>query len=229
MRTRTEAKLYGIRGSAPAFAPELMLHHKGIPYRRVNLVPGRHQKTLPAKGFPGRTVPALTIDGRRSQTNRSIARTLDELVDDAPLFPSNPEERVAVERAERFGDEIFQQAVRRMVIWSLVRDPKSVRAHPAIGRLPIRGPAWMRRRLTAPTFRQYRVSDETVAEDFRALPGMLDLLDRFAADGVLDGPRLNAADFQIAPLVAAIMGVADAAADVGARPIAGLAARVMPA
>ena len=75
-----KAKLYGIRGSAPSFSPELMLRHKGIPYRRVNLIPDRHRKTLPAKGFPGRTVPALIVAGRRAQTNGAIARLLDEIV-----------------------------------------------------------------------------------------------------------------------------------------------------
>src|SRR5882724_7714161 len=121
-----DAKLYGVRGSAPSFSAELMLLHKGIQYRRVNLIPARHRKRLPAKGFPGGTVPALVLNGERVQTNRAIARALDELVPDPPLFPADPAIRADVEEAERFGDEVLQPAVRRMVLWSMTQDPDSV-------------------------------------------------------------------------------------------------------
>jgi hypothetical protein len=38
-----EATLYVIPGSHPARTGQLMLELKGIPYRRVNLVPGFHR------------------------------------------------------------------------------------------------------------------------------------------------------------------------------------------
>jgi glutathione S-transferase len=224
-----KAKLYGIRGSAPSFSPELMLRHKGIPYRRVNLIPDRHRRTLPAKGFPGRTVPALIVAGRRAQTNGAIARLLDELIPERPLLPLDEARREAVEEAERFGDEVFQPAVRRMIIWSVVTEPRSVRPDPSIGPLPIRGNAWLRRRLTRNTFRHYGIDAETVRGDFEALPGMLDRLDGYASRGVLNSTAPSAADFEIVPLVAALLGVADVAADLGARPVASLTARLMPA
>jgi glutathione S-transferase len=223
-----KAKLYGIRGSAPSFSPELMLRHKGIPYRRVNLIPDRHRKRLPAMGFPGSTVPALLVDGRRVQTNRAIARALDELAPEPRLLPADRTARAEVEAAERFGDEVFQQAVRRIVLWSLVNDPDSVRADPAIGALPIPRNAWLRRRLTRRSFRAFGITDSVVRDDFEALPEMIERIEKHIDRGVLDGPDLNAADFEIAPLIAALLGVSYVASDVADRPAARLAGRVMP-
>ena len=62
------------------------------------------------------TVPALRLDGQRVKTNREIARFLEGLCPDPPLFPADGERRRAVEEAERWGDEVFQMAARRVVL-----------------------------------------------------------------------------------------------------------------
>jgi glutathione S-transferase len=223
-----KAKLYGIRGAPPSFSAELMLRHKGITYRRTNVIPGRHRKTLPARGFPEGTAPALVLNGNRVQTNRRIARALDELVPDPPLFPADPEARADVEEAERFGDEVLQHATRRMTLWSLTIDPESVTPHPAIGRLLVPRNAWLRAQLMPKAFELYGISDAVVQKDFEALPVMLDKLDGYVADGVLNGPRLTAADFEIAPLIAALLGHKNRAAEIARRPVAALVGRVLP-
>lgn len=178
-------------------------------------------------GFPGSTVPALLVDGQRVQTNRAIARALDEVVPEPRLLPADPTARADVEVAERFGDEVFQQAVRRIVLWSLVNDPDSVTPDPAIGALPIPRNAWLRRRITRRSFRAFGITDAVVRDDLEALPAMMDRLEAHMDEGVLDGPDLNAADFQIGPLVAALLGATYAAPDVVDRPAAKLARRVM--
>jgi glutathione S-transferase len=223
-----KAKLYGVRGSGPSASAELMLAHKGIPYRRVNLMPIRHRRRLRAKGFPGVTVPALVLDGERVQTNRAIARALDELVPDPPLFPSDPTERAEVEEAERFGDEVLQPVTRRIVMWSATWDPDSVRFHPANGSMLVPRIRWVRERVMPRAFRIWGVSDEVVREHFDELPSILDRLDHYVARGVLNGPLLNAADFQIATLIGGLMGVGDLGAEIGRRPIAALETRVLP-
>jgi glutathione S-transferase len=205
-----------------------MLAHKGIQYRRVNLMPIRHRRRLRAMGFPGVTVPALVLDGRLVQTNREIARTLDELVPDPPLFPSDPAERAVVEEAERFGDEVLQPATRRIIIWSATQDPESVRFHPANGAMLVPRVGWVRRRVMPRAFRVWGITDEVVREHFEALPAILDRLDGYVARGVLNGPRLNAADFEIATLIGGLMGVGDLGAEIGRRPIAALASRALP-
>jgi glutathione S-transferase len=224
-----EAKLYGFQGAPPSFSAELMLRHKGIRYRRVNLIWFRAGKTLPAKGFPGRTAPALVLDGRRVQTNRAIARALDEVIPDPPLLPDDPSERWDVEAVETFGDEVLQHATRRMFLWSSTHDPDSVTPHPAIGRMPFPRNAWVRKRVMRRPFEHYGITEAVVREDFKALRAWLDKLDAFVADGVLNAPELTAADFEIAPLIAALLGIADLGAEVGRHPVVALVDRVLPA
>jgi glutathione S-transferase len=226
--TEVKAKLYGVRGSGPSASTELMLQHKRIAYRRRNLIAIRHRKALLRKGFPGITVPALVLNGRLVQTNRAIARALDELVPDPPLFPAQPDLRAEVEEAERYGDEVLQPATRRLLLWSLGSDPRSVRFHPANGRMYVPRTAWLRARVMPKVFEKYGVTEEVIERDFERLPSMLDRLDNYLAQGVLDSPLLNAADFEIAPLIGALMGLGDLADEVGRRPLAALPNRVLP-
>jgi glutathione S-transferase len=208
---------------------QLMLEHKGIDYRRVNMVPGRHRKKLPKRGFPAGTAPALELDGRLVQPNRAIARALDELVPEPPLFPADPEAPRAVEEAERFGDEVLQHATRRIVLWTLHTDPDSAGFHPRLGPLlPPRTPARLKNLMLEKALAGYGVED-AIAGDLRALPGMLDRIDAFIAEGTLHGARLNAADFQIAPLVCALVALASYRPEIAQRPAAALASRVLPA
>ena len=83
-------RLYVIPGSNPSIAAELMLRHKGIDYRRRDLIHVVHIPIVKALGFPGRTVPALKSDGRKVQGSRAIARFLDELKPEPSLFPADP-------------------------------------------------------------------------------------------------------------------------------------------
>ncbi|HVS27937.1 MAG TPA: glutathione S-transferase N-terminal domain-containing protein, partial [Solirubrobacteraceae bacterium] len=131
-------RLYVILGSHACRTGMLMLEHKGIGYRRVNLPTGLHSFGVRLLGFPGNpapfrrvdgrlprslaladrmgTVPALRIDGERVQTNREIARFLERLQPDPPLFPADPERRREVEEAERWGDDVFQMTARRIAL-----------------------------------------------------------------------------------------------------------------
>lgn len=220
-------RLYGLRGAPPSYSAELMLRHKGIEYQRKNLFPGFHKRALPRRGFPGNTAPAAEINGRPVQTNRAIARALEKLVPAPPLFPLDAGLREAVNQAEQFVDEVFQHAVRRIVLFSLTQDPDSVEAHPKLGRLQVPRNRWLRARVMPQAFAGYGISEEVVAEHLASLPDWLDELDGYLASGALNGPRLNAADYQTAPLVAAIMGVRGHGDEVKGRPVGALADRVM--
>ena len=61
-----------------------------------------------------------------------------------------------------------------------------------------------------------------------ALPGLLDRIDAWIADGVLNGEELNAADFQIAPSLALAMTLDDLRPAIENRPASDLARRVAP-
>ena len=227
-RDPAPARLFGVHGSAPSYSAELMLRAKAIPYRRVNVLAGLHRVTLRARGFPGGTVPAVKLGRRAVQTNRAIARALDETSPDPPLFPDDAGERRLVEEAERFGDEVLQDMTRRIVLWHAVRDPGCVRPDPRIGPLPIadfgigRGPA------ARVAFAMYSISPRQIATDLRDLPPALDTLDGYVADGVLGSPQPTAADFQIAPLIAALLGIDGVGGEVSGRRCAALVERVLP-
>src|SRR5438093_242352 len=92
--------LYVIPGSHPSLMARLMIEHKRLPYRRVDLLPAVHRPLLRLMGFPGRTVPAMKIDGRRVQGTRAISRALDESQPAPPLFPEEEAARAAVIEAE---------------------------------------------------------------------------------------------------------------------------------
>jgi glutathione S-transferase len=221
------ARLFALPGSAPAYSGELMLKHKGIPYRRIDLIPVWHRRMLKALGFPGKTVPALLVDGRKVQTNRAIARALDELVPQRPLFPAEPEARSRVEEVERFADEVVQPLTRRIVLGSLARDPRTVRAHRAIGRLPIPRGSWLRQRMMRPALQLYRITPDQERRDRSELPALLDRLDGCMTAGVLGGRELNAADLEVAPLVAVLWGIRELEPELRGRPVAALAPRVL--
>ena len=118
-----EATLYGIGISHPSRAALLMLGHKGIEPRVVNLPPGTQRIAMRALGFRGGTVPGLKIDGKRALGSREISRVLDEAVSEPPLFPADPGRRAAVEEAERWGDEVYQPVPRRIFRWCIATNP----------------------------------------------------------------------------------------------------------
>ena len=124
-----KATLFTVPASHPSRGAELMLEHKGVPYRRIDLITAAHRGLLRVLGFPRGTVPALRLAGRRVQGSREISAALDELVPERPLFPSDPERRAAVVEAERWGDEVYQSVPRRIVWASLKRDRSTVRSY----------------------------------------------------------------------------------------------------
>jgi glutathione S-transferase len=60
------------------------------------------------------------------------------------------------------------------------------------------------------------------------LPGMLDQIDAWVAEGVLGGPELNAADFMVAPSLALILYRPDAMPLFEGRPSLELVDRLLP-
>ena len=84
------ATLYGIPASHPVYATTLMLDRKGIEYKRIDLPQWFHRPLLRLLRFPGTTVRALVLDGRRIQTRKAIARALDAREPEPRLVPADP-------------------------------------------------------------------------------------------------------------------------------------------
>ena len=66
-RAPADVRLFTIPGSHPGWTARLMLEYKGIDYRRTDLLPVVSWAVLKTLRFPGVTVPAIKIDGRRVQ------------------------------------------------------------------------------------------------------------------------------------------------------------------
>ena len=124
-----KARLYVIPASHPAASAELMLRHKGIPFKRTDLMPVVSKGVLRGLGFSRNTVPAIKIDGEKVQGSREIARELERLRPEPPLFPTDQARRAAVEEAERFGDEELQHPIRQILWWTIRRDKSSLRSY----------------------------------------------------------------------------------------------------
>jgi glutathione S-transferase len=225
-----KTRLYVIPASHPSIAAQLMLEHKGIPYKRTDLLPVISKGVLRAVGFPGVTVPALKIDGDKVQGSRPIARALDRLRPEPPLLPADPEQRAAVEEAERFGDEELQHPIRQILWWGIKTDRKPLRSYSEGARLG--APLGLLMKTAAPivalSARFNEASDESARKALTALPAMLDKVDAWVESGVLDGEVLNAADFQIAPSIGLAMTLDDLRPAIENRPAAKLARRLVP-
>lgn len=222
------AKLYSLHVSHPALAARAMLEHKGIEHRVVNLVPGM-QPLLRAVGFPGYTVPALIIDGRRIQGSRTISRALDEIRPDPPLFPADPEARSRVEDAERWGEQVLQSVPRRIFRWALAHD-YGVRRWLAVDVARTPGGAVMARpSLQAKAFaRAAGADDAAVRRDIAELPEHLAEVERLREEGVIGGEQPNAADFQIASCLRSIAKLGDLEPYVASHPAIAWSATVVP-
>jgi glutathione S-transferase len=225
-----EARLYVIPASHPSIAAALMLDHKGIAYKRTDLLPVISKGALRALGFPRNTVPAIKVDGKRVQGSREIARELEGLQPDPPLFPADAEKRIAVEEAERFGDEELQHPIRQLLWWSIKRDKAPLRSYSEGARLgvPIDLAMLTAAPIIALSSRFNEASDENVRRDLAALPDLLNRVDAWIESGVLNSEQLNAADFQIAPSIGLAMTLDDLRPAIENRPAGALAKRVVP-
>lgn len=199
---RMRITLYGFAFSHPVQAVRAMLAHKGIDYRFEELLPGLHPVVVRARGFPAPTVPAMELDGERVQGSRAIARRIDALVPDPPLYGTGRERRARVLAAEAWGEQL-QEIPRDTFRWCLLERPQLrapiAAAAPALAGLPH---AYVIAKLGGASGWQVRAH-------LAALPSVLDGIDELAAEGLLDTGRPNAADFQIGATVRALLTFED--------------------
>ena len=176
-------------------------------------------------------MPALVLDGRRIQTTGAIARELDRIRPDPPLLPADPEARAQVEAIEAWCDRDLQQMGRRLVYWALVRHGSAVDSYLEGSKLILPRPMV---KPLAPVIirvvaRGHDARDEAIRQDLAALPGVLDRIDGWIADGVLGGSPPNVADYQVATSLALLMAHEDLRPIIAARPAGELSRRLAPA
>ncbi len=246
-------RLYVIPGSHACRSAILMLDHKQVPYRRIDVITLLHPVVARLHGFdaggerrtagsrrpsPLRmgdrlgTVPALAANGQRLSSNRAIARFLDERHPDQPLLPADPARRRAVEEAERWANDAFQMTARRVAAAWAVRNPSALGRSAADGRMGyLLYRRALARRLIIPLIGRlvFAVDPAVEAELLTDLRAMLDRVDAWITDGVLGGAQLNVADFMVAPSLALILYRPDGLQLLEGRPALELVDRLLPA
>lgn len=229
-RVADRLKLYVVPASHPCAAVQRALELKGLAYDRIDLLPLVHlvhQRVV----FGRRTVPGLKLPGgERVVGSGAIMRVLDGLEPEPPLLPADPVLRARVEAAEAWGDEVLQPLVRRILWVALQGDSGAMASYAEGADLPI--PVALAARsagLVARLERRlHRASDSAVRADLAALPGHLDRIDGWIAEGVLGADAVTVADLQIGASLRLLSTVADVAPLIDARPAGALARRLFP-
>ncbi len=231
----------------------LALEQKGIPFETVTLPTGMHPFLARLHGFPGNrtpirsvggktpgglalmdrmgTVPALSYEEQRIQTNREIIAFLETARPDPPLYPADPARRAAVERAFDWGDQTMQMAARRTVMAAAGTSLDALHERGARGRLGallarndtarlLLNAFAARTAFSAPTGSSGKLHGE--------LESLLDRVDDWTADGTLNGAQLNAADLMIAPSLALLDYRLDLREELRRRPCFALLERILP-
>lgn len=224
------ATLFGVPASHPSLAAELMLRHKGIDYRRIDFVAAVHRVMVRALGFPGLTVPALRLDGKRVQGTREIALALDAVRPEPPLVPPEATRRRVVLAAELWADEGYQPVPRRLIWSAMKRDRSTIATYLEGAKVGI--PAPIAARTAAPVVaaaaRLNQATDENVRRDLAALPALIDHVDRLLGEGTIGGAELNVADFQVATTTGLLSTMADVRPLLEGRPAFEHSRRVAP-
>jgi glutathione S-transferase len=211
--------LYALPGSHPCAAVEVALDLKGISYRRVDMLPLAQLVAGPIL-YRGITVPGMRMDKERIVGSRTIMRRLDQIAPEPPLLPSDPIRRERVLDAERFGDEVLQSAVRRILDLGFVRAPKAMEGYAADAHLPI-PPSAMRplMPLTARLMALRNSAGEQAARsDLSALGSHFDRIEQWIDAGDLGGDQPNAADLQIGSSIRLLATIADLRPAIEAHP-----------
>ena len=211
MLGRMTATLYALPGSHPVAAVEVALRLKSIDYRRVDLLPMSQVLIGPLR-YGGTTVPGLRIAGERLVGSRAIMRRLDTLAPEPALLPPvGDPSRTEVLEAERWGDEVLQSVPRRIIDVAFIRRPAAMESYAANAKLPLPRPLMrpalpLTARLMA---LKNKARDDAARADLLALPGLLDRIDAWIADGLLGGDRPNAADLQIGSTIRLLATIGD--------------------
>jgi glutathione S-transferase len=209
---------------------EAALRLKSIAYDRVDLLPMTQLLVGPLR-YGGATVPGLRIEGERLVGSRAIMRRLDELVPEPALLPAPGDPAYArVLEAERWGDEVLQGVPRRILDVGFLRSPSAMESYAGDAKLPL--PRSLLRPALPLTARMMALknhaNEDAAKADLAALPGQLDRIDAWVAEGLLGGELPNAADLQIGSTIRLLMSMADVRPLIEARPSARLAGYFPP-
>ena len=222
--------LYVIHNSHPCVTAERALQLKGQPYRIHEMAPAMHVPEQWLR-FRATTVPVLVLgNGERIVGSRAIVHRLDQLVPEPRLLPEDPALRARVVEAERWGDEVLQPVPRRLIWTGVCARPEALASYSEGSRLPLPG---FVQRLAAPRIARVarwrnKGGEAQARKDLAVLPGQLDRVDAWIAEGVMGSAEPNAADLQIATSIGLLATMDDLKPLLDGRPCLKLAQRLFP-
>lgn len=220
------AKLFQVHGSHPCAAVRTALDLKGIDYKLVEFPPPFHMPIQRLR-TGARTVPAVKFDGGEVVSgSTAIMRRLDELVPEPRLFASP-----AVAEAEAWGEETLQPLGRTLLWAAFPRSKESMVGFQQGGKLPpLPRPVVLALApgIIAIERRVNQADDARAQADIAALPGYLDRIDAWLADGTLGGDPPNAADLQIFSTLRLLMTLGDLRPLIASRPAGEATLRLWP-
>ncbi|MFY9265365.1 MAG: glutathione S-transferase N-terminal domain-containing protein [Solirubrobacterales bacterium] len=225
-----EITLHVLEGSHPALAVEAALGSRGIAYERVvlRIGPTYPQDVEAIYGEGKQTVPGMLLGDEPVHGSMAIFERLDTLLaSDLAFFPEPHADEVR--EAATWGDEVFQQAGRRLFWGSLQFKPHATAQ--AIGGEPLDPVGTdFAIKLVRGTWKHHGIDCVLVAEALSNLPGCLDRIDDLIGRGILgqNAELPNAADLQIGATVALMATIGDLRPLFEDRPCAKLANLTQP-
>jgi hypothetical protein len=138
-----------------------------------------------------------------------------------------PDDPRALE-AERWADDVLQQWARRMVASAGARDPDALAGRGADGRLGVLLTRHERPRRTVAraVLMAFRVTKEQLRDDRERTGEILDKVDGWVAEGVLNGDELRSPDLAIASSLALVEYIVALQPELRRRPLMKLIERV---
>lgn len=221
-------KLFVVPASHPCVAVEAALRLKNLEYEREDLALGLSNFKQVMR-FGHRTVPAMTVGNHRVTGSRLIMRTLEGIQPDPSLVPSDPELRAKVDEADEWGDFVLQEQTRWIVLAAVAKHPEAFASFNEGYNAPAM-PDFAVKRAGLGVALEARLlghNGKAEAEYLPALPGHLDQVDSWIAEGVLGGGEPNVADLQIAASVRLLLNLDDLRPDIESRPAGELATRLI--
>jgi glutathione S-transferase len=217
-------KLYTNPESHPCVAVQAALALKSIEYKRIELM-WPSQTLIGRLRYGGTTVPGMRLDGERLVGSSAIMHRLDSLIAEPALLPAPGDPTYeAVREAETWGNEVLQGVARRVIDAAFLRRPAAMESYLGNAKVPL--PRALIRPglpLTARWMaRRNKAGDDIARTDLAELPGHLDRIDAWIADGVLGGEHPNAADLQIGSSIRLLLSIGDVRPLIEGRPAAGL-------
>jgi glutathione S-transferase len=205
--------------SHPCLTVEAALKLKGLEFERVELRAGAHMDEIErVYGEGRRTVPGLLIGDEPVHGSNAILERLEELEPSPALFPDGLGDAVAA--AMRWGDEELQDLGRRLPWGALHFRPESMGTFAGPGAPPLDPPGTdFAMKFIHGSWKYHKITAARLAADLAGLPGKLDRIDAYVAEGILAGDTPNAADLQIGATIAVLLTVGDLRPLIEGRPV----------